>query len=165
MNTYQIKVGRYTRKQVFEKLYEFVINSENMSHEIEKAYSNKYQGFRVDVLQVENIEVITIDQGETKKQEIKEIPKTVIRKSGSEYDHNKFVAEIPSSDIKGWDELVAPIIKIHKEIAKEEEILKDKIKEMFGLKNIEYFNRNSNGVSFTYYNSWFDFKGTTKKEV
>lgn len=160
MNTYQITIGQYVGKKNTWNTYKtIIVNSKNTKDELIFAYQKQYYGFTVMVEEVKTVEVKLPEKQDTLEQTVI----TSVRKNDGEFGDGKYHATIHRDDINNYDALKAPIIEAEKKLDEAKKEFEQQIKKMFGLKRIDNFRLAYEGVTFSYYQNWFDFKGELTK--
>lgn len=154
MKTYQVRIGKDTRKGNFQELHSFCCNSEGTAGEVQRLLALKYLGFSVSIVEVETIDIDI--PNDTRKEE-KET-KSTVKKKESDYSDGEYIAKIYYKEIPGYEKLAKRLQELREETLDEEEKLKKEIMKLYGLERCQNFRRDSEAVSFSYYSSWFDFQ-------
>lgn len=160
MNFYKASIGTCTKKGNFNCILEQVVSSEANLLEVKTYYEKKYSGLTVSLHQIE--EVVLHEKKPEQASGSNGLATSRITEDKTEYGSltGKYYAYITRHDIDEWEKLLEPIAAAEKSLAERKQEFQKKMKEKFGLKRVDDFKIISDGITFSYYSSWFDWKGS-----
>lgn len=156
LNTYRVKVGRRT-KNGMEVMHEFVVNSTDQQHNIQRAYEKRYTGFVVNIEAVDTVELVAsgddveVQNTNDKASNVKYIDSTA-------YSAGHHRATIFSKDIPKWTEMKKKLSEAQKSLETATKDFKEYVETEFSLSGVEQFSINYDNVTFRFNHVAFDFK-------
>lgn len=159
MKTYRTTILRRTKKGHTEVLHEIFINSENSKELINRNFSEKYEGFEVEIREIKTInfevEEKKIDYEEEAKAEEEALKnKEIVLKQKGEYieetHYQKYKVTLRSEKIKNYRDWMKKINESFDKYKELEKDFKTHICDSFFLTEISEFNYDRFGVEFTY---------------
>ena len=158
MKTYIIEINTYTKKGHKETHHTFAICSESTLSQLTKAYTDKYQGFTINIVEIPVVKAIEIEDI-TKVEIITE--SNIIFKEANYNGYNgtpdRYLAKILNKDIVGYSSFKEKFDRIEKEKTKLNDEFIEHVKTKFSLNEIDELERKYDCVTFYFYPTSFKF--------